>query len=79
MDFCNNNTRITVECKFCFQQYDILCNKEDLESWKEGSGYIQDVLAYLSAAEREMLISQICDKCWKRMFGEEEEQEEEGE
>ena len=29
---------------------------------------IQDALPYLSASEREMLISGTCDDCWQKMF-----------
>ena len=56
-------------CKYCGITYQILADRDDLDSWMNGEGYIQDLLAYLSPAERELLISGTCDNCWKNMFG----------
>tara|TARA_B100001778_G_scaffold48949_1_gene36226 strand:- start:885 stop:1031 length:147 start_codon:yes stop_codon:yes gene_type:complete len=47
-----------------------MLDRADLESWLAGEVYIQDALDYLTPAERELLISQTCDTCWKRMWGE---------
>lgn len=66
-----------VQCKHCHATYQILVNKGDVQEWMQGSGYIQDVLHYLSPAERELLISQTCDNCWKNMFGGDDEEEDE--
>ena len=60
-----------VTCRYCGITYQILAGRDDLDSWMNGEGYIQDILAYLSAAERELLISGICDNCWKNMFSSE--------
>jgi len=66
-----------VQCKYCNITYQILANRGDINEWMQGSGYIQDVLAYLSPAERELLISGTCDNCWKNMFGDDEEDDDE--
>ena len=58
-----------VQCRQCGVVYNILANRDDVEAWLSGSGYIQDILGYLSAAERELFISGTCDNCWKSMFG----------
>ena len=42
--------------------------EEDYNQWRKNGGYIQDIADYLSAAERELLISSTCNVCWKRMF-----------
>jgi hypothetical protein len=65
------------QCRYCKVVYQILANRGDIQEWLQGSGYIQDVLSYLSASERELLISGTCDNCWKSMFGSCEEEEEE--
>ena len=65
----NNKSPFYVTCKHCSVEYTILADAEDINSWREGAGYIQDILAYLSAAERELLISGTCDNCWNNMFG----------
>jgi len=65
-----------VTCRYCGITYNILADREDLDSWMNGNGYIQDLLAYLSPAEREPLISGTCDNCWNQMFPEVDEDEE---
>jgi len=65
-----------VTCRYCGITYNILADREDLDSWMNGNGYIQDLLAYLSPAERELLISGTCDNCWNQMFPEVDEDEE---
>jgi hypothetical protein len=44
------NDVLDVTCKHCGITYQILANRQDVEDWMSGSGYIQDVLAYLSPA-----------------------------
>jgi len=69
----NNATDpIEIQCQFCGRIFTVLTNREDMVSWLSGSGYIQDLMPYLSAIEREMLISGTCDDCWKELFGDEE-------
>ena len=63
-----------VQCRQCGVVYNILANRDDIQDWLSGSGYIQDILSYLSAAERELLISGTCDVCWKSMFGSDEDE-----
>ena len=63
-----------VQCRQCGVVYNILANRDDIQDWLSGSGYIQDILGYLSAAERELLISGTCDVCWKSMFGSDEDE-----
>ena len=62
------NDVIEVPCKRCGVLYTILADREDVASWIMGTGYIQNVLAYLSASERELLLSGTCDNCWNQMF-----------
>ena len=57
-----------VVCKQCNNQYEILLDETDYDAWQNGDGYIQDLLSYLTAAERELLISNTCNVCWKKMY-----------
>ena len=66
---------VEVQCKHCGAIYSLLVNPNDLISWQAGKGYIQDLLGYLSAGERELLISGTCDSCWTNMFGDDEDDE----
>jgi hypothetical protein len=51
-----------------------LVNSDDLQQWKDGE-LIQDAMPYLSADEREILISNICGLCFEQMFGEGEDED----
>jgi hypothetical protein len=62
------DTALTVPCVFCSREYVVFVNAEDVNAWLSGSGLIQDVMPYLSANDREMLISRICPECWDETF-----------
>ena len=57
-----------VRCNLCSKEYNIIADRNDMEAWVSGDKYIQDALAYLSAAERELLISQTCGICWDILY-----------
>lgn len=67
---------IEIQCLSCGSMNEIVCDPQDLQNWRDGKGYIQDLLHYLSDADRELLISGTCDDCFTSMFGSEEEEEE---
>jgi len=56
-----------VKCRHCGETHHMLAANEDLEAWENGE-LIQDALPYLTAGERELLISGTCDDCWEKMF-----------
>ena len=64
-----------VSCSHCGAEHVIMINPEDIIRWQSGE-YIQDCMAYLSKADRELLISQTCNDCWINMFGEDEDEDE---
>lgn len=57
-----------VGCQKCMGQFEIRGEDRDFIRWEEGE-LIQDALPYLSADERELLISGICGGCFDKMFG----------
>jgi len=63
-------------CPFCGKAHEIEVNEIDYLDWQDGE-LVQNVFPYLSADEREMLISGICPDCWDKMFGQEEDEEDE--
>ncbi len=67
------NKTFNVPCKVCGLVYSILLNEKDYDDWQENKGYIQDLLSYLTSAERELLISQTCDACWQKLYPNNEE------
>lgn len=60
---------IVTVCPICGEEHLIPANLEDFHAWDEGA-LVQDTFPYLSADEREMLISGICPECWDKLFGE---------
>lgn len=61
----------TIKCVYCQLEHIVLANKSDVFEWLAGTKYIQEALPYLSASDRELMISNTCDTCWKAMYGEE--------
>jgi hypothetical protein len=64
-----NNNSINVTCNHCGSVTNILVDVDDYLEWQSGTGrYIQDIFDYLSAAERELMISQTCGSCWNNLY-----------
>ena len=61
-------TFVDTRCPMCGMYTIILVNEEDLQKWQCGE-LAQNAFPYLSAEERETLISGICPACWNKMFG----------
>lgn len=61
----------TRDCaRHCGRRLEIRAKMDDFKDWKMGK-LIQQAFPYLTAAQRETLITGICDKCWETMYGEE--------
>ena len=66
----SKKTKVQVDCRICSNEFILQINENDLKDWQEGK-YIQDAMPYLSAGERELLISNICEECFTNLFAEE--------
>ena len=55
-------------CDRCDEQFILRVNLDDVERWENGE-LIQNALPYLSADERELMISGRCGECFDKMFG----------
>ena len=62
---------VVTQCPFCGHAHEVEVNEMDYLDWQDGV-LAQDAFPYLSADERELLISGIDSKCWDEMFGGEE-------
>ena len=62
----------SVVCNNCRKEYNIMADRQDMEAWLSGDKYIQDALSYLSASERELLLTQTCNDCFEKMFDNDE-------
>lgn len=58
----------TKKCTVCKEPKYILAHDKDIQSFLEGA-HAQQVLPYLSPADRELLISGTCGDCWTKLFG----------
>ena len=63
---------VVTQCPFCGRGNEVEVNETDYWDWDDGM-LVQDAFPYLSADEREMLISGICPSCWEKYFGSNEE------
>jgi hypothetical protein len=72
--FMMTQEKVARQCVKCKNVHILLVNSEDLQQWKDGE-LIQDAMPYLSADEREILISNICGLCFEQMFGEGEDED----
>lgn len=62
---------VIICCPFCGRGNEIEVNEMDYLDWQDGE-LVQIAFPYLSADEREALISGICPTCWDNMFNIEE-------
>ena len=67
----HRNDLIQATCRQCNVSVELAVNINDFAEWHKGK-YIQEAMPYLSADEREILISGICGDCFDKMFGEKE-------
>lgn len=59
---------VVTSCPFCGHANFVEVNEDDYDDWSDGMDTAV-AFPYLSANEREMLISGICPTCWEKMFG----------
>lgn len=58
---------VVTQCPFCGRGNEVEVNEADYWDWDDGM-MVQAAFPYLSAGEREMLITGICPTCWNKMF-----------
>lgn len=60
--------KVSVSCKVCYERRiieDVLL--ADYNAWIHGK-LIQQALPYLSGEDRDLLVTNICPKCWDGIF-----------
>jgi hypothetical protein len=63
------NLELDIKCVYCNKVYRVKGIKSsDYHSWKKELGLIEDLMPYLSSADRELLLSSTCDECWKSLY-----------
>ena len=69
MIMTREKTTMWTTCQVCKNQVEMQVHVEDVTAWENGE-LIQNAMPYLSADEREVLISGTCGPCFDKMFGE---------
>lgn len=59
--------QIDPECRFCGKKVPLMVTIDSLIAFQDGI-YAQDAFPYLSAGEREILVSGTCNECFENMF-----------
>ena len=57
------------ECNECYDQYAFALDRKRYYAWLDRRMLIQDAMPGIKPADREILKTHICGKCWKKMFG----------
>lgn len=66
--------RLVNTCPFCGKSVSVWVNEVDYYDWQDGE-LAQNAFPYLTAEQREVLISGICPTCWDGMFGSADDEE----
>ena len=69
------NLTVANRCPMCGKVHTVNVNDVDFQRWQAGVS-IQNAFPYLSAEEKEIIMTGICPKCWNSMFLIEEEEDE---
>lgn len=59
---------VEVTCVNCGTKHTIMVPTGAYKRWASGQAKIQDALPMLSADERELLMSHICQRCFDKIF-----------
>lgn len=66
---------VKVRCVFCNEEQTLLVNRDDWDMFNSPNRpHVQDIFPYLSPADREMLVSGVCETCWNEIFGGEDDE-----
>lgn len=67
---------VDIKCRLCGNLHKVEVAENDFLAHLKGEKKVQEIFPYLSAEDRELLISGICPKCWNDIIPKEEEEEE---
>lgn len=62
-----------IQCCKCHKLVEIPITESQLIDWYNSGEFIQNYFPELTPEQREMILSQICDDCWTKLFPEDEE------
>lgn len=67
---------VEVTCRMCNEKIELKVCEEDFNeyAYSPHRRLIQEIFPYLTPAERELLISSVCGKCWSKLFSDDDEE-----
>ena len=71
----NKTTNIVKTCVMCNNTYKLEVKTNDLHAYMRGNKSIQNAFPYLSAGDRELIISGICNTCYEKLMVDDEAEE----
>ncbi len=63
--------QVSIVCRSCDKVHLVVVPLSDYKKW-EGGMLIQNAFPYLSPGTRELLISELCEDCFDKMFAKKE-------
>jgi len=69
-----SKTTVLTKCPLCGEEKKIEVEETDYLRYTETKALTQDCFPYLSRADRERLITGICEECGRKMFGDDEDE-----
>lgn len=60
------------KCKFCGTSETVFVKSDQYYQWMNGEAHIQDAFPHLTAGQRELIKTQMCDACWDDLMPPEE-------
>ena len=69
------NFELECLCNYCDYAEEILVDEADYDAWHNGV-FAQDAFPYLTAGQRELMISNTCNDCWQQFFPSNEDDDE---
>ena len=59
---------LVVECPACGIESVVQVDPVGYERWKNNEGYLKNLCPELTRAEREIILSGVCDACWQAVW-----------
>lgn len=59
---------VAVCCPCCGKYSSVFVERDDYYSWLRREKHIQDIFSYLSAPQREIILTGTCPECWNKLF-----------
>lgn len=63
---------LKINCSYCGHLFEVDVKEKDWKEYNKGKKLIQNCFPYLSASDRELIISKTCERCFDEIFKDDE-------